>query len=44
METHLHSPFGPGTEAITHRSRPDSSRGSILGNLFKEVIVRVKEK
>src|SRR5439155_8463960 len=44
VKTHLHDPLGLSAEAIAHCSSPNSACSSILGDLFKEVIVSVKEK
>src|SRR5882762_8362829 len=44
VKTHLHGPRSLSAEAIAHRSRPDAASRAVLGDLFKEVVVSVKEK
>src|SRR3981081_1267562 len=44
VKNHLPGSAASSAEAIAHRSRPDAARRAVLGNLFKEVVVSVKEK
>ncbi len=34
----------PGAEAVFHQAIPDLARGSVLGDLFEKVVVRVEEE
>jgi len=44
VETHQASAVVFRAEAIFHQAIPDLARGAVLGDLFKEVVVRVKEE
>ena len=44
METQKPRTRVPGFEGITHHPGPDPAGGPVLGDLFKKVIVGIKEK
>src|SRR6266850_6011866 len=44
MEAHLQGPFVSRAKPIAHFASPNPPRRPVLGNLFKEIVMRIKEE
>src|SRR5262245_59074736 len=44
MKTKLHGTLVDRAKTIAHHPRPNAARGPVLGDFFKEIIVRIKEE